>query len=358
MDGERSDQEHTEDDLHYFKEIKVDRKQEPMRLDKFLMNRLDNVSRNRVQSAIKVGSITVDDKEIKPNFKVKAGNIIKVLIPHPPDQAARLIPQRIPLDIVYEDEDVLLVHKPAGMVVHPGIGHRKGTLVNALAYYLNIDNAPAVTNNYQDRVGLVHRIDKDTSGLLVVAKNEYAVSHLTKQFYHHTIERTYYALVWGEPEPERGTIEANVGRHPRHRRRFTTFPEGEEGKWAVTHYEVLEPLYYVSLIKCNLETGRTHQIRVHMKDKGHPLFSDALYGGHEIMKGTVYSKYKLFVDRMFAACPRQALHAKSLGFVHPRTGIFMQFDTDLPPDMQNAMDGWRRYVDAKRASKKDKDLNA
>lgn len=341
-----------EDEYYDYQEIRVDPGQTPKRIDKFLMDRLYGVSRNRLQNAIKAGNVLVDEKQIKPNFKVKPNHQIKVLVPKPPGQEAKLVPQKMDLDIRYEDEDLLIVHKPAGMVVHPGIGHRKGTLVNGLAYHFGMDNLPDVGENYQERVGLVHRIDKNTSGLLVVAKNEYTITHLARQFYEHTIERTYNALVWGDFDEgeDKGTVNAHVGRHPRFRKKFTAFPEGEQGKWAVTHYQVLERLYYVSLIQCKLETGRTHQIRVHMQHLGHPLFNDEKYGGHLIVKGTVYSKYKLFVERMFATCPRHALHAKSLGFVHPRTKKWMQFDSELPGDIQEALAGWRRYVEGRKSA--------
>jgi len=339
-----------EDEYYDYQEIIVDPGQTPKRIDKFLMDRLYGVSRNRVQNAIRAGNIVVDEKQVKPNFKVKPHHQIKVLVPKPPGQEAKLVPQKMDLDIQYEDEDLLIVYKPAGMVVHPGIGHRKGTLVNGLAYHFGMDNLPEVGDNYQDRVGLVHRIDKNTSGLLVVAKNEYTITHLARQFYDHTVERTYYALVWGDLEEEKGTINAHIGRHPRYRKKFTAFPEGDQGKWAVTHYKVLERLYYVSLIQCNLETGRTHQIRVHMQHLGHPLFNDEKYGGHHIVKGTVYSKYKLFVERMFATCPRHGLHAKSLGFIHPRTEKWMQFDSELPTDMQEALKGWQRYVEGRKSA--------
>ena len=344
------EQDNNSDDLFEHQVIRIDDKQEPIRIDKFLMDRLPNVSRNRVQNAIKAGSVLVDNKEIKPNFRVKPRQQITVILPQQSTEPGlRLVPQNIPLDIRYEDEDVLIVHKPAGLVVHPGVGHFRGTLVNALAYHFGLNQIAIPDGNFQDRVGLVHRIDKNTSGLLVVAKNDYAMTHLAKQFFYHTIERTYYALIWGEPEENTGTIDVNVGRNPRFRHEFTAFPEGEAGKWAVTHYEVLERLYYVSLVKCNLETGRTHQIRVHMKYIGHPLFNDDKYGGNEIVKGTVFSKYKLFVEQMFSICPRHALHAKSLGFVHPRTGEFMQFDSELPADFNNALEGWRRYVEGRKA---------
>ncbi len=339
------------DDLYEYEQIVIDPKQSPVRIDKFLNDRLGEVvSRNRIQNAIKAGSILVNDQEIKANFKIKPGQVITMIIPKGPTENFHLLPQNIPLDILYEDEDLLVLNKPPGLVVHPGVGHRKGTLVNALAYHFKLDQKALDNTNFQSRVGLVHRIDKNTSGLLVVAKNEYALSHLAKQFYYHTIERTYYALVWGEPEADFGTINGHVGRHPRFRQEFTVFPEGESGKWAVTHYEVLERLYYVSLVKCNLETGRTHQIRVHMKYLGHPLFNDVKYGGGEIKRGTIFSKYKVFVDRMFYEINRHALHAKSLGFIHPTKGEFMQFESELPADFMAALDGWRQYVEGRKSS--------
>lgn len=330
------------DDYFDHQVIEVDSNQTLIRLDKFLMDRLYKVSRNRVQAAIKAGAISVNDKDIKPNYRVRPGDIISVVLPRPPGEGNKVVAQNIPLDIRYEDDDILVLYKPPGMVVHPGIGHSKGTLVNALAYHFS--TLPVLEGNDTDKLGLVHRIDKDTSGLLIVAKTEYAMNFLAKQFYHHTIKRTYYALVWGEPEQDRGTINAHVGRHPRFRKLFTTFPEGDAGKWAVTHYEVVERLYYVSLVKCNLETGRTHQIRVHMKHIGHPLFNDERYGGDRIIKGTIFSKYKLFVERTFNLIPRHALHAQSLGFIHPTTKEEMYFETDLPNDFNEALTAWRTYL--------------
>ena len=326
----------------------ADAKQSPVRIDKFLANRLFKASRNRIQHAIRSGSVTVGGQEVKPNYKIKPGDQVEVVLPKPPGDGSGVIPQRIPLNIIHEDEDLLVLNKPAGLVVHPGVGHPKGTLVNALAYHFGSENLPVMEGNEKDKLGLVHRIDKNTSGLLVVAKSDYAMTHLAKQFYHHTIERTYYALVWGEPEPQKGTVNAHVGRNPRNRKEFTVFPDGEDGKWAVTHYEVMENMYYVSLIKCNLETGRTHQIRVHMRHIGHPLFSDEKYGGDRIVKGTVFSKYKLFVENTFDLMPRHALHAKSLGFIHPRTGKEMYFETDLPADFQQVLDRWRRYLNGRK----------
>lgn len=339
---EKQGQEY-EDDMYDMKEIVIDRKQEPMRIDKFLMNRLFRISRNKLQNAIRSGAILVNDEQVKPNFKVKYGHTIKVVLPHYAHEN-RIIPQDIPLDVRYEDEDLLLVHKPPGLVVHPGVGHRDGTLVNALAHHLKLGTIEMEDQNFQDKIGLVHRIDKNTSGLLLIAKNDFTLSHLAKQFFHHTIERTYYALVWGQPDERKGKVDAHIGRHPRFRDKFAAFPDGSSGKWAVTHYEVVEPMYYVSLVKCNLETGRTHQIRVHMKHLGHPLFNDERYGGNEILKGTIYSKYKFFVEQTFALIPRHALHAQSLGFVHPRTNKFIQFESELPEDLQNTLDAWRSYL--------------
>jgi len=326
-------------------QIVVDPKQEPLRIDKFLLDRLSRVSRNRIQAAIKVGSITVNGKQVKPNFKVKYGHTIDVVLPRANPADFKVEAEDIPLDIRYEDDHLLIVHKEAGMVVHPGIGNWTGTLVNALKFHF--DNLPTMAGNSADRVGLVHRIDKNTSGLLVIAKTEEAMTHLAKQFFDHSIERTYHALVWGEPEELEGTIDCNIGRHPR-LRSYTTFPEGDEGKRAITHYKVIEPLYYVSLIECKLETGRTHQIRVHMKHLGHPLFADEKYGGDKIRKGTVFSKYKQFVHNTFKVMPRQALHARSLGFIHPITGERMYFESELPADFQGAMERWRAYLGARK----------
>ncbi|RMF00117.1 MAG: RluA family pseudouridine synthase, partial [Bacteroidetes bacterium] len=320
----------------------VDPKQTPVRIDKFLFDRLQT-SRNRIQEAIRDGSITVDLQPVKVSHKVRPGEIIRLVIPKPDYEDSFLVPEDIPLDIRYEDEDLLVLHKPPGMVVHPGVGHWTGTLVNALAFYLGED-LPVLEGNPSNRIGLVHRIDKDTSGLMVVAKTAEASTHLAKQFFDHTIERTYHALVWGDLEEEKGTIEQHIGRDEKNRQNRTVYPEGDKGKLAITHYEVLERLYYCTLVKCNLETGRTHQIRVHMQYLGHPLFNDSRYGGDRIRKGTIFSKYKQYVDKIFAVLPRQALHAKSLGFTHPRTGERMQFDSDLPEDMAKALEMWRSYV--------------
>ncbi len=343
----KEEQNPTEEEGYYEQhEIIVDPKQTPLRLDKFLMDKLSRVSRNRIQAAIKAGAITVNNKEIKPNFKVKHGHTVNVVLPRANPADYEVTGEDLPLDIRYEDDDLLVVHKAPGMVVHPGIGNRNGTLVNALKFHF--DNLPTMEGNSHDRVGLVHRIDKDTSGLLVIAKTELAMTHLAKQFFDHSIERTYHALVWGEPDELEGTIDCNIGRHPRIRNIYTTFPEEEEGKHAITHYKVIDPMYYVSLIECKLETGRTHQIRVHMKHLGHPVFSDKTYGGDTIRKGTVFSKYKQFVHNTFKVMPRQALHARSLGFIHPSTGEKMYFEAELPEDFQAAMDRWRAYLSAKK----------
>lgn len=323
------------DDFQDLIEIKVDPGQSALRIDKFLTDRLERASRNRIQQAIVAGAVLVNQNPVKSNYKIRPKDFITVLIPRPPESLRETIPENIPLDIRYEDDDLLIINKPPGMVVHPGVGNYRGTLVNALKYYLG---------SSEEKVGLVHRIDKDTSGLLVVAKNEASMSHLAKQFFYHTIERTYYALCWGEPNPLKGTIIGNIGRHPRFRKQFTVFPEGDLGKEAITHYEVIEPLYFVSLVKCNLETGRTHQIRVHLKYIGHPLFNDERYGGDRILKGTIFTKYKQFVKNVSEMLPRQALHAASLGFIHPSTGQKMFFEQELPLDFKNALDKWRHYV--------------
>jgi 23S rRNA pseudouridine1911/1915/1917 synthase len=337
--------EDLEEELYEHLRIKVDGKQAQLRIDKFLLDRLEKTSRNRIQNAIKSGNILVNEEQVKPNYKVRPKDIITMVLPKPLEDSVPPVPEDIPLDIRYEDDDLMVVHKPAGMVVHPGIGNYTGTLVNALAYHLQGLDLPIRDDHPDNRLGLVHRIDKDTSGLLVVAKTEEAMNHLAKQFFKHSIYRRYWALVWGEPEEEEGTIKNRIGRNPKNRLVNMVYDEDMEGgKWAITHYKVLERLYYVSLIECKLETGRTHQIRVHMSDMGHPIFSDDRYGGGEIKKGTVFSKYKKFVQNCFKMMPRQALHARSLGFVHPRTEEYMQFDADLPEDFQSVLDKWTQYV--------------
>ena len=339
-----------QEELYEVQELTVDPKQKPVRIDKFVTEKLPRVSRNRVQNGIRSGSILVDGQNVKPNHKLSPGERITIVVPRYPDRPEGIVPQDIPLDIRYEDEAIMIVHKPPGMVVHPGVGNWDGTLVNALAYHLSGSDIPVLPGNDEDRVGLVHRIDKDTSGLLVIAKTENAMSFLARQFFDHSIDRTYQAIVWGAPDPAEGTIEGHIGRHPRNRQKYTVFSEAEEGKHAITHYRTLQDLYYVSLCELKLETGRTHQIRVHMSSVGNPVFSDAKYGGDRIVKGTVYSKFKTFVDRCFDLCPRQALHAKSIGFVHPLTREYVHFDSELPEDMQACLDRWTNYVDHRRTN--------
>ncbi len=314
--------------------------QQPLRIDKYLMNFIENATRTKIQAAAKNGSIYVNGEPVKSNYKVKPFDQIKVLFAHPPFENL-LTPENIPIDIVYEDDDVLVVNKPAGMVVHPGHGNYSGTLINALIYHF--ENLP---KNTDERPGLVHRIDKDTSGLLVVAKTEFAMTHLSKQFFDKTSQREYVALVWGNLEEDSGTIEGNIGRHPKNRLQNTVYEgdDADKGKPAVTHYKVIERLGYTTLISCKLETGRTHQIRVHLKHIGHTLFNDERYGGERILKGTTFTKYKQFVENCFATLPRQALHAKTLGFTHPVTGKQLSFTQELPDDMKNCITKWRNYA--------------
>lgn len=320
--------------------IVCDPGQEPYRIDKFLMDRLHNVTRNKMQQGIKEGFVKVNGQEVKANYKVQAGDEIVVALPDPPRET-ELKGENIPLNIVFEDEHLLVVNKPADMVVHPAYNHWSGTLVNALVHHFQ--HLPAMPGN-EGRPGLVHRIDKDTSGLVVIAKSEKAMSGLAKQFFDHSIERTYHALVWGEPGEDQATIEVNLGRSEKDRRVTIAIPDGSRGRTAITHYKVLKRLRYVSLLQCNLETGRTHQIRAHMKHVGHPLFNDATYGGDKLLKGTPFSKYKAFVDNCFKLMPRQALHAKSLGFIHPLTGQKLHFDSELPEDFQAVLEKWEGYV--------------
>lgn len=312
--------------------------QTPLRVDKFLMTRVENATRNKIQQAAKSGSIFANGKQIKSNYKVKAGDQIKVLFSHPPHEHL-LVGEALPLSIVYEDDTLVVVNKPAGMVVHPGHGNYSGTLINGLIHHF--ENLPKNCNN---RPGLVHRIDKDTSGLLVVAKTETAMVHLSKQFFDKTSSRKYLAMVWGDVKNDQGTIEGAIGRHPKNRLQMTVFEDDSQGKPAVTHFKVLERFGYVTLLECQLETGRTHQIRAHMVAMGHPLFNDARYGGHQILKGTHFTKYKQFVDNCFALLPRQALHAKTLGFEHPESGEWCSFDSELPADFEAAVEKWRKYA--------------
>ena len=328
-----------EDELYEHYAFRVVKGQQPLRIDKYLMNFIENATRNKIQAAAKDGSIFVNDVPVKSNYKVKPNDVITVKFEHPPHEHL-LIAEDIPIDVVYEDDDLLVVNKPAGMVVHPGHGNYSGTLINALIFH--IENLP---NNSSERPGLVHRIDKDTSGLLVVAKTEQAMAHLSNQFAKKTSEREYIALVWGNIEEDEGTIEGNIGRHPKNRLQNTVYLDDEEdkGKPAVTHYKVIERLGYVTLVSCILETGRTHQIRVHMKHIGHTLFNDERYGGERILKGTTFTKYKQFVENCFKILPRQALHAKTLGFVHPTTGKFMKFESEIPQDIAQCVEKWRHY---------------
>lgn len=319
--------------------LKIDKGQEPLRIDKFLMQRIENGTRNKIQQAIEEGWILVNDQPVKTNYKVRPGDEI-VVFDTRKAETTEIIPEEMSLDIIYEDVDLLIVNKPAGLVVHPGSGNYTGTLVNGLAWYLKEDK----NTTELPRVGLVHRIDKNTSGLLLVAKNENAQQRLAEQFKAHTVYRRYQALAWGDFENDEGSIEAHVGRNLRYRKQMDTFPEGDHGKEAITHYKVLERFHYVTLLEFRLETGRTHQIRVHAKLIGHPLFNDDTYGGDSIVKGTVFSKYRQFVENCFKILPRQALHAKELGFVHPTTGKEMFFDSELPEDFKKVLDKWRRYV--------------
>ena len=327
-----------DDDLFEHHRFVASKGQEPLRVDKFLMNFIENATRNKIQQAAKGGNIWVNNTIVKQNYKVKAGDEVKVLFEHPPYEFL-LTPEDIPLDIVYEDASVLVINKPAGMVVHPGHGNYSGTLLNALAHHIS-----DLPENTSGRPGLVHRIDKDTSGLLVIAKTDEAMTHLARQFYEKTSEREYIALVWGNIDEDEGTIEGNIARNPKNRLQMQVFPEAEQGKEAVTHYKVLERLGYVTLVSCILETGRTHQIRVHMKHIGHTLFNDERYGGDKILKGTTFTKYKQFVENAFKILPRQALHAKTLGFLHPVTGEKMRFDSPLPDDMEQCIEKWRHYA--------------
>jgi len=326
------------DELYEHFKFTASEGQEPLRVDRYLMNFIENATRNKIQQAVKAGNVLVNENIVKSNYKVKAGDIVRVVLAHPPHENL-LIAEDIPIDIVYEDEEVIVVNKPAGMVVHPGHGNYNGTLVNGLIYH--IDNLP---KNSNERPGLVHRIDKDTSGLLVVAKTEFAMANLANQFFNRSTDRLYLALVWGNLDDDEGTITGNIGRSLKNRLQMDVFPEGDFGKHAVTHYKVIERFSYVTLVQCKLETGRTHQIRAHFKHIGHTLFNDARYGGDKILKGTTYTKYKQFVDNCFKILPRQALHAKTLGFEHPTSKKYLSFDSELPEDMQLCLEKWRNYT--------------
>lgn len=326
------------EDLYEHHRLVADKGQKPLRVDKFLNNLLPNTSRNKIQQAAAAGSIHVNGNEVKSNYKVKAGDVVQVVLSYPPRET-ELKPENLPLDIIYEDDSLLLVNKKPGMVVHPGHGNYDGTLVNALLYHFN--NLPGADGT---RPGLVHRLDKDTSGIMVIAKTEQAMAHLAKQFFYRTTRRSYVALVWGDLDENEGTITGNIGRSHKDRKVFTVYPDGEEGKHAVTHYRVLQRFGYTTLVECRLETGRTHQIRVHMKYLGHPLFNDKEYGGDKILKGTTFTKYKQFVENCFSVCQRQALHAKTLGFTHPESAKEIFFESELPADMADLVEKWTVYA--------------
>lgn len=329
---------------HY--RFKADPGQSLLRIDKFLSDRLENSSRTRIQNAANAGNILVNNNAVKPNYKIKPGDIVQVVLPTPPREI-ELIPEDIPLNIVYEDDDVLVVNKQPGMVVHPAYGNYTGTLVNALMWHFK--DLP-LFNTGESRPGLVHRLDKNTSGILVIAKNEFALNRLSKQFFDRTTDRRYNALIWGIPDPPEGTITGNVGRSIKDRKVMQVFKDDTEGKTAITHYKVLEDFGYISLIECKLETGRTHQIRVHFSHIKHPLFNDEEYGGDQILKGTTFTKYQQFIKNCFKILPRQALHAKSLAFDHPVTGKRLSFDSDLPDDMVQVIEKWRKYISGREST--------
>lgn len=327
-----------ENDLYEHFRFEVDKGQAMLRIDKFLMGRIQNASRNKIQNAARADNILVNDKPVKPNYRVKPLDIISIVLAYPPRET-EILPEDIPLNIVYEDDDVLVINKVPGMVVHPAHGNYTGTLVNALAYRFQQQGIMSETGPY-----LVHRIDKDTSGLILVAKNELAQSKLARGFFEHKVDRKYQALVWGDFKEEEGTVTGHIGRCLRDRLIMDVFPDGSHGKEAITHYRVLRRFHYITLIECTLETGRTHQIRAHMQHIGHTLFNDARYNGNQVLKGTTFTKYKQFIQNCFDLCPRQALHAQSLGFAHPADGREMYFETELPADMQAVIEKWDRYV--------------
>jgi 23S rRNA pseudouridine1911/1915/1917 synthase len=333
-----------QDELYEHYKFIADKGQTLIRIDKFLVDRIPNTSRNKIQIAARSGNILVNNNTIKPNYKIKPEDEVSIVLPYPVREI-ELIPENIPIDVIYEDDSLIVINKSPDIVVHPGYGNYTGTLVNALIYHF--DNLPQKRNDYAGRPGLVHRLDKKTSGLMVIAKTEHAMSHLAKQFFDRTIDRKYNALVWGEVEQEEGTVIGHIGRSLKNRKVMTVFEDGSYGKHAVTHYKVLEKLGYVTLVECKLETGRTHQIRVQMKYIGHPLFNDEEYEGNKILKGTSFTKYKQFISNCFNILPRQALHAKSLGFEHPETGERMYFESNLPDDMTTVLDKWRTYIEGR-----------
>jgi 23S rRNA pseudouridine1911/1915/1917 synthase len=342
MTGEElSDQQ----ELFEHHRFKVDPGQSAIRIDKYIFSRMENTSRTRIQNAADAGNILVNNKPVKPNYKVRPGDTIQIVLPDPPREI-ELIPENIPINIIYEDDDVVVVNKEAGMVVHPAYGNYRGTLVNALMWHFK--DLPLFSTG-ELRPGLVHRIDKNTSGILVIAKNELALNRLSKQFYDRTTDRKYIAIVWGVPDPREGTITGHVGRNVKDRKIMQVFPHGSQGKHAISHYRVIEDLGYISIVECKLETGRTHQIRVHFSHIRHPLFNDDEYGGNQILKGTSFTKYQQFVRNCFKILPRQALHAKSLAFDHPVSGKRLFFDSELPADMQNIIDKWREYISSRQS---------
>jgi 23S rRNA pseudouridine1911/1915/1917 synthase len=331
-------EEELKDELYEHYRYTVDKGQDLTRIDKFLMDRIERVSRNKLQQAMHAGNVLVNEKPVKPNYKIKPFDEI-VIVLSTPVKEFKLVAENIPLQVVYEDDTVVVINKKAGMVVHPGLGNYTGTLVNALMYHFK--DIPQGKDPI--RPGIAHRIDKFTSGLIIIAKTEYALAHLAKQFFDHTIERKYLALAWGDFEEESGTIIGHIDRHERNRQKFAVYPDGDKGKHAITHYKVVERFGYTTLVECQLETGRTHQIRVHMAYVGHPLFADDTYGGNKIVKGTVFTKYKQFVENCFEICNRQALHAKVLGFTHPVTGERLRFESDLAPELEAVIEKWRQY---------------
>ena len=334
-------QDHSEAaELYEHYRFSADPGQAVLRIDKFLNLKLEGTSRSRIQAAARAGNIMVNSGPVKPNYKIKPGDVVTILLPHPP-RKLELIPEDIPLEIVHEDDDLIVINKQAGMVVHPGFGNYTGTLVNALMHHLR--DHPLFQSG-EERPGLVHRIDKNTSGVLVVAKNEFALNKLASQFFHKTTRRTYLALVWGDLEAGQGTVEGHIGRHPKDRKLMHVFPDGSQGKEAITHYRVLERLGYVNLVECRLETGRTHQIRVHFQSLGHPLFNDPEYGGDRILRGTTFTKYKQFVQNCFKLIPGQALHAATIGFIHPSTGEEVTYESAPPGGFSALLDKWRKYI--------------
>lgn len=330
-------------DLYEWQEFKADPRQEPVRIDKFLMDRLRDITRSKVQAGIEEGFVQVNGKTVKSNHKIKPQDLITVRLRKPRNDG-KVMPEQIPLDIRYEDDEVMIIFKPAGLVVHPGVGNHSGTLVNALAWHFKELPIVEGTNEYP---GVVHRIDKDTTGLMVIAKTDLAISKLAKQFFDHTIERRYRALVWGDFEEDEGTITGNIGRHERYPKMFAVYEDGDYGKHAVTHYRVIQRFGYVTLVECQLETGRTHQIRVHMKHIGHPLFNDKLYGGDKIVKGTIFTKYKEFIDNCFKMLPHQALHAFSLGFQHPSKDEKIYLEADMPEYFRATLNKWEKYTEGR-----------